>query len=165
MNNYESLVEKAFSTGSPLPFSNESARHARVVMKHIFKHAKDEVNLYSSQLPSVVKPAAIEEGDVPVYSWDELVQSAKDYLDKSTKTRLKIKVKNSFREDNQNGFITLSKAYPDQVSIEWGKGGETPDFMVNDTGGFRFEYQEHQAIACANNTETGTKLRSVFEAI
>jgi hypothetical protein len=167
LENYEKLVADAFRDCSPLPFSNECAEHARVVMKHILKNARSRVCLYSGELPSSVN----DEGDrVDVYAWDELISSARLHLSREN-AKLDIKVKSARPHDGDenyvgNGFVNLVNEFPSKVTLEWGKSNiAMPDFMVSDTGAFRFEYERHQAIACANDLGEAKKLVSQFDSI
>ncbi len=166
MEDYEALVEKAFSTGSPLPFSNESALHARVVMKHIIRNARQEVRLYSTELPAAVTvPTMTDTQDVEVYAWGELLEEIKKFVNKAPAHKLLIKVRQPQPEHQQVDkphLCDLAAQYPAQITIDWNKPSDKKDFMVNDQGAFRFEFEQHQAIACAINEEVAKKLQAVF---
>lgn len=155
---YETLVAESFQQKSALPFSNENATHARVIMKHIFLNANENVALFSDELPSSVE----DEGgrSVEVYDWPELVDAARGYLMKSSKCKLRIKVKLT-REKSANPskeLLDLANTFASQVTIDWGSESMLPNFMANDTGAFRVELKKHQAVACAYNLDVANKL-------
>lgn len=154
---YETLVAESFRQKSALPFSNESAVHARVIMKHILLNADKNVALYSDQLPSAVD---VDSNRVEVYDWPELVDAAELYLTKSTDTKLSIKVKSLESEvpSASRKFLALQSRFPKQMTIEWGKDSKLPNFMANDQGAFRVEMKEHQAVACAHNPNVANRL-------
>ena len=163
---YERLLEKAFSSESPLPFSNKSALHARVVMKLIIKYATKDVCLYSSELKSSYPEEGFSE-DVEVYAWGELAGAVESFI-KNPSARLRIKVKSPKPAEEvltKNLIVGLSEEYPEQIQIEWNKPSDMKDFMVSDFGAFRFEFDKHRATACAKNEDVASKLTEVFELL
>lgn len=155
MDDYEELVAKAFQLQSPLPFSNDSAGHARVIMKHIFENATGRVCLYSDMLPKV-------SGDVEVYDWSELLDSAQQFLARKD-TKLEIKVAQNEGEFASSAFVNLINKYSPKASVVWGVGAKGPNFMVSDSGSFRLEYTGAKAIACASGESVAKKLLVVFD--
>lgn len=156
MDDYEALVAKAFALLSPLPFSNESAAHARVIMKNVLANADKHVYLYTDSLPA-------ESEGVLVYDWPDLSAAAELFLNKDSSTKLSIKVAGDRSETASAKFVQLSQNYKDQCSIDWGVGKKGPNFMVSDAGAFRLEYSQAKAIACANDEDTANKLRSIYQ--
>lgn len=157
---YEALVAESFRQRSALPFSNENASHARVIMKHILLSADKNVALFSDGLPAEVD---VDGKSVDVYDWPELVEAAESYLNKSSESKLSIKVRSPFIQATKASkkFIELANKFKEQVSIEWGKESKLPNFMANDQGALRIELKAHQAIACAFNPEAANSLLAV----
>lgn len=154
---YEMLVAESFRQKSVLPFSNENASHARVIMKHILLNADKQVALFSDELPSSVDA---DGKDIDVYDWPELVDAAESYLKKSAASKLSIKVKaeKEVAKKPSEKFIEMQLKFKDQVTIEWGQTSKLPNFMANDQGAFRVELKAHQAVACAYNLDAANSL-------
>lgn len=161
MSSYENLVADAFRQKSSLPFSNENAAHARVIMKHILLNADKTVYLYSDKLPA--KVASDDANSTDVYDWPELVEAAEIFLNKPD-TVLNIKVAHIQNAEASRKFIELSSRHPSKVRLTWDCSSKGPNFMVNDCGSFRVEYETHQAIACANNIEVGNTLIGYYKS-
>lgn len=161
---YEALVADSFRRKSPLPFSNENAAHARVIMKHVFLNADKRVALYSDALPGKVDTNG---KSVEVYDWPELLEAAKQYLSSGDgQSKLDIKVRNPQENAKaaSKGFIKLAEEFPEQVKIVWGQAPTaSTNFIVNDVGAFRVELEEHQAIACAFNPEAAKILMNLYD--
>lgn len=155
MDDYEELVAKAFQLQSPLPFSNDSAGHARVIMKHIFENASGRVCLYSDMLPKI-------SGDIQVYEWPELLTAAKQFLTKKD-AKLEVKVAQNAGELASSAFVDLINSHPSKASVVWGVGAKGPNFMASDSGSFRLEYTGAKAIACASGEDVAKKLLVVFD--
>lgn len=161
MNEYEELVSEAFRLRSTLPFSNGDAKDARIVIKHLFLNSNKEVIIYSDCLTPYVM---IGDSNVPMYDWVELQYAAESFLQKDKNTRLRIKVSDEKSACEKSKFLGLVDKYPEQVSIAWGIGRKGSNFTINDRGGFRLERgNEHRAVACANDVEFSSALRTVFD--
>lgn len=163
MKDYEDLVANAFRAKSELPFSNESFRHARVVMKHLLSNAEKRVYLYSDGL---IARCDKENSQGEVYDWPELLDAAETFLSKDKTNRLDVKVVVSESDVNvSKKFVNLKNKFVGQVDFHWNARSGMPNFMVSDSHSFRIEYDEHQAIACANNSEVSQKLIDLFEKV
>ena len=160
MKDYEELVFNAFRLKSVLPFSNDSAKHARVVLKHVLLNADKKVYLYTDGLRAVCD---VDGEDVSVYDWEELLSAARVFLEKEG-SELHIKIASPEESEiASKQFLGLKDEYSGHVSIEWGAKLNISNFMVNDSGAFRFEREGHQAIACANNLEVSSRLIGFFD--
>ena len=145
-------------------FPNGKPEHARIIFNKFFQMAKQKVRIYSGSLLS-------ESNNTALFSWEPLIESAKNFLDKPN-TSIEILLEGNLDKDGANKFYSELKNYTSRSdaikfkTLNRLKGKEDePHFAVMDQEGFRIEVNHGatKALASFNKPDIANRLVEIFE--
>lgn len=161
---YRHLMEQLARRRMNQRVSNGISEHASILFETMFRHAKEEVRIFTGEL----RPS--------VYGTPTLISAAKDFLSR-TSTRLRILIEQpadveALREHPL--LRVLSESVPrverDQLKLRQAVGSYAQKgakhFAVMDDCGFRFEidHEATQAVANFNEPDVARELSVAFDS-
>ena len=160
LQQYDQVVAKYFREKSSRVFPNADAKHARIVLKHIFLNAQKEVGILSDCL-------AETKDDFDVYKWPDLIHAACFFLEKPG-TKLRIIV-NSGEKIKKNVFLQKLKDFKGKISLYESTESQqqgSDNYAFGDDCSIRLEnhgVDNVNAQACAYSPESVELFRKNFD--
>lgn len=155
MEEYKRLVSQLFDRKSNQLIANSSAGHAAILLGMLFKHAQEEVRIFSQKLSA------------DVFNDSFLNECAESFL-KARGKKLRIAITDDNLDESR--FRNLISTIPDaDVAVyrfkEIFSNGKSVNFAVMDKTAYRYEPDRTvcRAIASANDKEFAGKLAAVFD--
>jgi len=162
---YFDLVDRCANDGKDIVISNGESAHARYLIMKLFDVSLRSVQMYCGALRQQ------HEDGTPVYEWDNLIQSAKAFLDRP-ETNLDILIEDDeFDGGAENAFIKGLKESPyfsEKVTLKKIDDiAMSNHVVISDGKAFRFETddEEVKAIANFNDPKQASEFSKVFKSV
>ena len=168
LEEYDAAVKEYFALEATNFFSNKDPKHARIVIRHILFNSRSTVDILTNSLSPEVE-------NVPIYSWNKILDSMEIFFELYKKSVIRILIRNpdikelrshplirKFQNEIENKRLIIK-----QVKEEHLKAFTAHDFLVADCKMLRFEGQgqnDYSAQASSNAPDESKRVSKYFSS-
>jgi len=156
--NYEDLISELAIIRSDELISNSDVGHAKILIRHLFKFAKQKIYIFSSKL------------NENIYDDSSVLSEIENFVSKRN-GNIEILLQEPTKFESTRNIANLLDKYSNNIHVKSVSNNKdkaiTQHFVVNDTNGFRFcnDKQKPSAIASFNQKNTATNLSEQFDIL